>query len=108
MQARYEAFMALARRHPAEYTTLYQAELAHRGLNQGPMERPCRCGGTIRRKAPVGAWPTRCGQCATAAQPVVQMERPCRCGGTIHRRAPTGRWPTTCGRCTTTGDHRAA
>lgn len=63
MQARYEAFMALARRHPAEYTALYEAELVHLGINTPPMERPCACGGTIRRKAPVGMWPRVCEDC---------------------------------------------
>jgi hypothetical protein len=63
MQARYEAFMALARRYPAEYQALYDAELEHLGITPPPMERPCPCGGTIRRKAPVGMWPKTCGEC---------------------------------------------
>jgi len=65
MQARYEAFMALARKHPAEYTALYEAELKHLGIGAPPMERPCACGGMIHRKAPVGAWPKKCEGCRT-------------------------------------------
>ena len=36
MQARYEAFAALARRHPAEYQALYEAELAHLRIEAPP------------------------------------------------------------------------
>jgi hypothetical protein len=68
MQARYEAYAALARKYPAEYVRLYEAELAHLGVGPPPMERPCPCGGTIRRKAPVGAWPKRCSECGGDAR----------------------------------------
>jgi hypothetical protein len=68
MQARYEAFMALARRHPAEYQALYDAELEHLGIGTVAMERPCACGGTIRRKAPVGAWPKCYDDCGARAR----------------------------------------
>lgn len=68
MQARYEAYAALARKYPGEYMRLYEAELAHLGIEMPAMERPCPCGGTIRRKAPVGAWPKRCEDCAGEAR----------------------------------------
>jgi hypothetical protein len=108
MQARYEAFMALARRHPAEYAALYEAELQHLGIATTEMERPCpACPGVIRRKAPAGGWPRVCEDCGQAARarhrpldtPEPAMDRPCPCGGTIQRRVPVGRWPRTCGEC---------
>jgi hypothetical protein len=62
--ARWEALHALARRYPAEYMRLYEAELAHAGIDAGPpMERPCRCGGVIRRRSPYGRWPASCEDC---------------------------------------------
>lgn len=66
--ARWEALQALARRHVAEFTALYAAELAHAGLDTGPpMEKPCGCGGVIRRRSPYGRWPASCEDCATPA-----------------------------------------
>jgi len=63
--ARWEALQGLARRHPAEFMKLYEAELAHAGLDAGPpMERPCPCGGVIRRRSPFGRWPSSCDECA--------------------------------------------
>lgn len=61
--ARNEALEGLARRHPAEFTALYSEALEKRGVSPLPLERPCGCGGTIRRKSANGRWPTRCGTC---------------------------------------------
>jgi hypothetical protein len=64
-QARQEALSALARKHPAEFVALYQAELVHLGIAPQSigMQRPCSCGGTIVRKQPVGGWPSKCDDC---------------------------------------------
>jgi hypothetical protein len=64
--ARWEAFQALARKYPAEYMRLYEAELEYAGL-EPPMSRPCPCGGVIRRRAPSGRWPSSCGECRKQA-----------------------------------------
>lgn len=62
-QARQQAFAALARRHAGEYRQLYQAELEYLGVTDMPAERPCECGGTIRRTTAYGPWPKRCDAC---------------------------------------------
>jgi hypothetical protein len=66
--ARREALQALARKYPAEYTALYEAELAYAGLGAGAAtEKPCACGGTILRPSGYGRWPGSCGGCAPPA-----------------------------------------
>lgn len=65
--ARWEALQALARRHVAEYSALYEAELAYAGLDSVATERPCACGGTIRRPSGFGRWPSTCEDCASPA-----------------------------------------
>lgn len=66
--ARWEALGALARKHPAEFTALYEAELAYAGLDSGAAtERPCPCGGTILRPSGYGRWPSSCEECAPPA-----------------------------------------
>lgn len=66
--ARWEALHGLARRYPAEFAALYEAELAYAGLDSGPpMEKPCPCGGVIRRGSPYGRWPASCEGCAPPA-----------------------------------------
>lgn len=67
-QARWLALSALARKHPAEFTRLYLAELEYLGVAPPQMERPCACGGTIQRKAPTGMWPTVCATCGEAGR----------------------------------------
>jgi hypothetical protein len=62
--ARNEALSALARKYPAEFAALYQAELEHAGLDRVQMSRPCDCGGVIERRSPAGRWPARCADCA--------------------------------------------
>lgn len=61
--ARGEVLEILARRHPAEFAELYAAALRRRGVDPVAMERPCPCGGIIRRTAPIGRWPAKCGDC---------------------------------------------
>ena len=62
--ARSAAMRELARRHPAEFMALYEAELKAAEVDGLPsMKRPCACGGVIRRKAPTGQWPRKCGKC---------------------------------------------
>lgn len=65
--ARSEALEALARRYPAEFTALYGAELAHAGLDAVPLERPCGCGGIVRRPNRHARWPQACETCREAS-----------------------------------------
>ncbi len=63
-KARREALEKLARRFPAEFEALYRPELERAGLvGTVEVERPCPCGGVIRRKSPVGCWPAGCESC---------------------------------------------
>lgn len=67
--ARDTALAALARQHPAEFAALYEAELKRAGLADVAMERPCPCGGIIRRRYPQGRWPATCGDCPPPQAP---------------------------------------
>jgi hypothetical protein len=58
---------ALAVLHPEEWTRLYSAALEASGAAEPPLERPCACGGTVRRRNPKGRWPLRCETCKDAA-----------------------------------------
>ena len=61
--ARSRALERLSRRHPAEFGELYRSERTAAGVEPPAMERPCACGGTIRRAGPSGRWPVRCERC---------------------------------------------
>jgi hypothetical protein len=107
-QARYEALTALARRYPAEFMTLYAAELEHAGIAVPQMTRPCVCGRVIHRKSTSGAFPAVCEECRKRER--LTNERLCWCGGTIRRKTARSRWPAHCDHCEgkgTDGDQAA-
>jgi hypothetical protein len=64
--ARSSALVALVGKHPAEYAGLYERALADVGWTAAAMERPCECGGVIRRRVRRGRWPERCEACKGA------------------------------------------
>jgi hypothetical protein len=57
------ALAALAALHPAEFRELHEAERAFRGVTDAGLERPCPCGGTVRRRTVKSRWPLECDQC---------------------------------------------
>jgi hypothetical protein len=58
---------AVAVLRPEEWLRFYNAALDASRAAEPPLERPCACGGTVRRRNPQGRWPARCETCKEAA-----------------------------------------
>jgi hypothetical protein len=57
-----EALSILRERHAPEHLELYRQALEDADIRP-VTEKPCRCGGTLRRPSGMGRWPARCGKC---------------------------------------------